>query len=334
MAYGYNYRGTHGDNCELDNLAMIQGVTRNRGKKSTVDVAISANADTNIPIGFEIIDTQGNSWLATTSTDIKSGTTETIKFESAQAGKFVVPANGVWSQAQIDPSITTIANGSPAIAGGVDETDQQLRDRLQNVIAQGSKFGNITNIYQALDKLTNTNGDSAFFRISVIENETDNTLSTGQTPHSVWIILEKNGTVTDEDIARAIYNSKPAGINTYSTTNNIVSFFPTIPVTGGTISPTYYFKIDIFAQVPIGITINLKSVGTPTLTEDEIKDYIIKNLVLEPNKPVVESDIEFLLYPLIKGQYTIKNTQVSGVIDAPNKIGTLQKTDIIVRITP
>lgn len=110
--------------------------------------------------------------------------------------------------------LASVNNVLPGVTGRYTESDTDLRNRYQLGVYQlgGAVLASI----QA--RLTNNvNGIQA---VTVIPNNSDNNLASGQTPHSIECIVQGG---SDLDVAQQIFLSVAGGIGTYGTTTVVVN---------------------------------------------------------------------------------------------------------------
>lgn len=102
-----------------------------------------------------------------------------------------------------------ITNPVDLTLGRETETDEELRDRLINA---KSRSGSATFDAVATRVLEIDNVDS----VSIIENATSTTDGGGRPPHSYEVIVVGG---EDQDVGDSIWDTKPAGIQTYGNTS-------------------------------------------------------------------------------------------------------------------
>jgi uncharacterized phage protein gp47/JayE len=108
--------------------------------------------------------------------------------------------------------INSITNSSDAFLGSNLENETQIRQRRILTLQQpGPNVDQIRSALLELTGVTNAGG---------VENDTDSTDANNLPPHSVAMLVQ--GTATNADIAKTIYKSKSAGIQTYGNVSVVV----------------------------------------------------------------------------------------------------------------
>jgi len=196
----------------LDRVAALGGLSRRSAIKSLVDMNISGTAF-EVPLGFLIQTPQGIQFET-----IGSGTAQTtgtnISARAVVAGTAgVVPANSIVEIVNPVSGITDVNNPEPSSGGLEIETDYEFRQRYEDrTIAGGSSIPAILNALYSVDDVISAR---------VYENDTDVTDGDGLPPHSVYCVV--GGSALDQEIAEAIFNSKPAGIASYGSNQAYVT---------------------------------------------------------------------------------------------------------------
>lgn len=118
-------------------------------------------------------------------------------------GTVVIPANTLTIIAVPVTGLVSVTNPFASTAGRLIETDDELRNRFRN-----SKFQRATNIIEAL--YSELLGVAGVNQVVVYENDTSVINDKGVLPHG-FLVLITGGFA--QDIAYAIWNNKPTGIN-------------------------------------------------------------------------------------------------------------------------
>lgn len=163
---------------------------------SAVDTPLGLNeifsGSVNTEIDIEEIWTPGNYEAQITgATPVPSGSLNVIE----------TPVSGLNQSTNISDGVT----------GRDIETDAELRQRRLNSLQIGSA-GTIDAIRSFIEQ--NVSDVSAVF---VYENRTDLTDVEGRPPHSIEVVVDGGD---DNEIAQAIWDTKPGGIQTYSDTGD------------------------------------------------------------------------------------------------------------------
>lgn len=192
---------------QLDRVCSQGGISRIPAKTSIVTITIFGDVGAIVPTGF-IVQTPQGIQFQVISGGIANPTGVDFLFQSILTGsQTIVPANTITEIVTPEPGLNSITNALPSSGGGPSETDAELRQRYKDRETSGGS--SVPSIRQSLLLIPNVN--TAF----VFENDTNVIDANGRNPHSIECVV--GGTATDLEIATAIYNSKPAGIETLGT---------------------------------------------------------------------------------------------------------------------
>lgn len=108
---------------------------------------------------------------------------------------------------------TAVSNDAPAVVGRDAETDTELRQRWSSALYERSSA--MVEAIQA-NIMKNVSG---VVNAIVYENTSDETDEYGRPPHSIEAVVDGGD---PGDIARAIWNKKAAGIDTYGSTSETI----------------------------------------------------------------------------------------------------------------
>ena len=201
------------DGVNLDRVVALGGMTRQSAQKATVDISASGTNGTVVTVGTMLAQTaQGVQFENITSGTVASGVT-TLTLRAVIGGEAgIVPANSITQLVNPIAGITGINNPLASTGGEEIESDADLRARYKS---RGTAGGSsVPAIIAALQNVENVT------RALVTENATNVTDVEGNPPHSIKCIVA--GTATDTDIATAIFNSKPAGIEPIGSSSKVV----------------------------------------------------------------------------------------------------------------
>lgn len=196
----------------LTQLALLTGTLRRSATYSTVTETVNLNAGTTLPAGsrvavvsdpdaqFEtLVDvTNGGGSPANLSVEMRAVTSGPVRANAGTLTTIVTPVAG-WNSA---------TNATDAELGLADETDAELRTRREEELrVQGS--ANLDAIDQDVEQVEGVVDARGF------ENDTDVTVD-GLPPHSFRIVIwdGPSAAADDDEIAQAIWNAKPVGIQT------------------------------------------------------------------------------------------------------------------------
>ncbi|MFT9493428.1 baseplate J/gp47 family protein [Anaerosolibacter sp.] len=199
---------------QLDYVGKYIGIRRNQAVKATGEIQITGDAGTVIPIGFIAETTTGIQFSTVTEGIIGVGGTVTLAIQAVTSGKngnvsagtiteIVTPTTGV-------ESVMNLAD----ITGGQDvESDENFRDRYSISVSRGGSSTGDSIRAKLLDDVPGVRA------ALVIENDTNAIDSDGRPPKCIECVLLGG---SDEDIAKAILNSKAAGIQAYGSTTVVI----------------------------------------------------------------------------------------------------------------
>lgn len=122
---------------------------------------------------------------------------------SLEYGSETIPANTLTGISVPVSGFLSVTNPFASVPGRQIETDEELRNRARN-----SKFQRATNIIEAL--YSELLGVSGVNQVEIYENDTSVIDAKGVLPHG-FLVLITGGFA--QDIAYAIWNNKPTGIN-------------------------------------------------------------------------------------------------------------------------
>lgn len=204
----------------LERVAAITGSVRKAATKSTLTATVNLDAGATLAIGAATASDVGNPsarFVNTTSATNGGGSPANfqIQMEAEETGPVTVnvgqltvietPVSG-WNSISNDtaPSVTDGTLGTDL------ETDAAFRVRREDELRQ-SGAGTVEAI--RADVLPNVDGVTAAL---VIENSSSVTDGAGRPPKSFETVVVGG---TDDDVAQQIWESKPAGIETYGGTS-------------------------------------------------------------------------------------------------------------------
>lgn len=248
------------EGASLDSLAELVGSTRLAAAGSTATVTGTGTNGTVITAGSRVGDPDrtGVSWvvlapvtiaLGVYSASVQCDTTGPIAANAGSLTSIVTPISG-W---------TTVTNPADADLGRNVQSDAGLRQAMIDALfAVGS--GTTSAILSGVLAVAGTTSGKVY------ENNTPDTNAFGVPPHCVEVVVE--GTFTDEDMAQAIYDNKPAGIGTYSASAD-----------GDWATDANGEDVDIAwsrpTAVPIYVYLQIELNSSNTTAQDEIKAAVV-----------------------------------------------------------
>ena len=198
----------------LDNIAALIGYKRYPARKATGKVIFStsspASDDVIIPEGTRVATADESVIFKTTKPAVlKAGETQVeAEIEAVEAGvKGNVAANTITKILDPVSGIESVNNPNPTAGGKDVESDEEFRYRIKTTI---QSLGKAT-LDAILARVRNVEGVKA---ASIEENDTlnDYTSEGGLPPKSFRVFVWGGD---DQAIAQAIFEAKPAGIQTY-----------------------------------------------------------------------------------------------------------------------
>lgn len=278
----------------LNAITSHLGLTWNKPRKAIGRITITGDIGTIIPQAWGVETKSGVKFvtLNTESVILNADTLELdiIALESGTDGN--VSAGEITEQTEILTGIISIVNKTNCIGGKDLETDTELRERYLNFLNRRGSFTTegIKNYI-----LQNTNVK----KCQVIENDTDDIDSDGRLPHSYEAICFGD---TDENIFKALYNYKLAGIRTVG---NIRKNFDEV-----VIGFSRAIEKDIFLKVEINALKDIWKEEYKNIIKEIFKNYIDE---IEPAGTIY-------LYKIIGEIY--KNT--NGIKNLRIKLGDIK----------
>jgi len=186
----------------LDRVVALGGMTRIAAQKATVAISASGTNGTVILAGDLLAQTSQAVQFENISTGTVVNGVVDLTFRAVEAGEGgIVAAESINELVNPFSGITGVGNRLASTGGTEIETDADLRTRFNE---RGSSGG--SSIPAIISKLQEVTGVT---RVNVVENATNGTVD-GRPAHSIECIVA--GTASDIDIATAIFNTKPAGI--------------------------------------------------------------------------------------------------------------------------
>jgi uncharacterized phage protein gp47/JayE len=212
---GFDVNGASG--LQLDNLALLVGVTRNAATYSTATVTLTGTTGTIIPEGslVEGGGSDGKARWATTEDVTLAGGTGSVVVQAEDVGEVVADALEIDAIVTPVSGWTAVSNTDPATTGEARESDAALRKRRQQSIqVAGSRSLNALRA-----NLLAVDGVQAAV---VVDNPTTATATVeglSLTAHSIGVVVYPSTLTTaqKEAVAQAIYDHLAAGIATNGT---------------------------------------------------------------------------------------------------------------------
>lgn len=225
----------------LDNVSAITGTRRRSATYSKVVGTLNLNTGVTVNAG-SVVAVAGqptNTWVLQAPVTNSGGSAANFPgtFNSSLPGPFAANAGTLTVINTPAVGWNSITNATDAVQGIAQDTDAVLRAKRQAELAAA---GSCTAPAILADVLEVPGVISAF----IFENDTDLTDSSNLTPHAIRVVVWDGPApaATNNSIAQAIWNNKPAGTQT-----NGVTFGIAVDTTG--VFRIVYF--DRAQQVPI-----------------------------------------------------------------------------------
>lgn len=209
----------HAEGTQLDLLTALIGVKRDPETKATGEVTFSrsksAGVDYTVPSGT-VVQTDSNDptkYETTESVVLLEGTTSiSAKIESLTEG---VETNAGANTATIIPDppagVEEVTNPSEITGGTDEETDEVLRERAKEELANGSR-ASAPALYNSVKSLDGVTSVSLFIN----DTNTDNTGTGGLPDHSFEVVAAGG---VDGEIGQEIFDTKAVGDTSYGGAN-------------------------------------------------------------------------------------------------------------------
>lgn len=200
---------------DLDNLAKKMGIKRFSGQKATGEVTFEGDNGTVIPEGFQVeTDEKEEKVFQTTSEVVITNGSVTVEIISVEEGsQNNVPANTITKTTEVISGIDSVTNNQQTLGGRDRESDTELRQRYFDSLDRPG--GSTTTAIRA-NILEETQASACI----VLENVTMQVDSEGL-PRKSFESIVYGG--TNENIAQAIFEKKPAGIKPFGSITEIVT---------------------------------------------------------------------------------------------------------------
>lgn len=190
----------------VDIFMSYRGITRLGAAYSYVYLLFTGSNGTVIPEGTLVNNLFNDQFSTDSEITIGIEGTAYVRATSLNIGPVDV-SEGTWSLNQSISGISSVVVSNDGVIGRFVETDAEIKARAKNTVHDG--LATLPTIKSYIE-----NNVTGITSVSVIENETSLTDINGRPPHSIEVMVLGG---SDEEIARAIYMSKPAGIKAYGT---------------------------------------------------------------------------------------------------------------------
>ena len=291
----------------LDQRVAINGIERNSGTYTYVDITFSIDRSMNL-IGLDdladelepdisnlytVKDDAGNQFYLLESQNITYPTTAdlTFTFRAKEIGIVEVTPLTITTPVTIIAGVLTITNTSSANSVGIEEeSDFDLKKRRQSSVSLPAS-GYLDSIEAALLNVDNVT-DAV-----VHENDTDSVDGDGISAHSIWVIIEGGD---DDEVALALYKKKSAGSGMKSDT---IVYVPRSR------NRTFLIRFDRVVSQDLYIRFSITYTGG-VYDATYIKTQIVANVLWEMGKDAT-TDAIISYVKSLNNDYIITGCQVS-----------------------
>lgn len=196
----------------LSQIVQINGISRKKATKSTVDLTLTGIAGVEIDHG-KVKDTNNQTWDLPAKVTLDASGQAIVTATAEDMGAIYAPVGTVTSILTPTRGWKTVTNTTASAMGLSVETDAELRARqfMSTSLASQSIKNGVISALLAI---------SGVSYVRVYENDTSVVDANGLPPHSVSAVVEGG----DESvIAGVIQNKKSLGVSTFGTTDVTVS---------------------------------------------------------------------------------------------------------------
>lgn len=195
----------------LDKACALVGIARRAATYSTVTATLTGTPTTVIPAGtqFQVSGDEDAVFETDAAATIAGGGTVDAACTATTTGAISAPSGALTVIKTPVSGLTSVTNSADATLGSDEETDAELRAR-RNTQLQQSKKGTLEAIRTALLDVDNVEAVAGY------EN-TGSTVDGDGRPAKSFEMVVKGG--TDQDIIDAVWEAKPAGIETYGSSS-------------------------------------------------------------------------------------------------------------------
>ena len=293
----------------LDQTAALIGTVRDPATRSTDTLSLDLDVGS-YPAGTLIVSVSGSPDVRfeniAEATGLGGATSVAMQAQEtgpvrANSGTLTVVAETVTGFNSV------LSDPADAVIGAAEETDSELRlRRIQEIYRRGSSSVNaIRADLVVLDGVT---------AVTVIDNDTDATVDS-RPPHSVEALVLGGD---DQEIAEAIFNSKPSGIQAYGTTTE------SVPDSSGT-----YHTIRFTRPTPIAIQVRVDaSYLTSVYPNNAAAEAALLEAILAKHEETVASS--GIGKDAVWSQYMGAAARVNGIVDVTALTLNLGTSNIVV----
>ena len=199
----------------LDNLASLDGITREPATPSSVTLTLSSAAGTTVPLGSRARVPNGPIFELVAAVIIPAGVPTDGLATSVDDGPIEAIAASITQKVDAVTDWDSVTNAADANLGQIEELDSELRARISNSLQAGGKGTDQSIRADVLDL-------ADVVACAVLSNRTLSVDANG-TPGKSFLTVVHPATVDLDDVALAIFQSQPAGIEAFGSTTRTIT---------------------------------------------------------------------------------------------------------------
>lgn len=201
----------------LSRLVKLNGITRNLGAYSVVQLSLTGTTGTLVPANSLVSSADGSStWVTTVDAVIPNSGIVNVAAQATVLGAIAASANTLTAIGSPVYGWQSVTNSGQAVPGAPQETDEQLRQRRAQSTSTPAQ-GIVEAVYGSLLNLTGVT------QVQVYENYTEVTDANGLPPHSIYAVVLGGA---QPDIIQTIWLKKSAGVTLFgSITDNAIDSY-------------------------------------------------------------------------------------------------------------
>lgn len=282
----------------LDRLGTFAGITRNLATYAQHRISLEGTAGHKVPSGFLVGTTTGINFYTISDVTIGDGATEVSVMCVLAGTEGNVAVGQITDIVNPDANVTKVNHLRLELAGEDIETDINFYNRFKQAIA-GAGNTTASSISGHVSKIPGVNS------VNLIENDTDNVVD-GMPARSFQVFVHGD-TASNEDIAKAIFEKKPPGIQAFGTTTVIVQ-------DDGGYNHSISFSRTVVVDIQIRLTIKTSNLFEATGTDD-IKTALALSTTETYN------DFDIVLNSMYGAVYKVTGVKEISKFEARHKIG-------------
>lgn len=285
----------------LRNLGLITGIVYGAATRSQAIVDLVGTVDTLIPVGSIVTDSDGNEFVTSFDALIPSS----VQVVSPVSGVIPVTAGTIVNIKSPVTGWTGIVQTLDGQVGAAAQTEQAFRNVRNRTV--------LRNYTGTLDVIQGRLFELGLDQVSAIHN--DQPLAVGGIPaNTIAITIHAVAGISDEDVARVIFNTKPAGVATFGAVNVI---FDDSQGNAQSINFTKATAVNIYMNV----TVTFLDEDVAGAQEGIIADLVTHVTNLQVGEDVIHSRLYSVITPWGKAQVDVLEIgKVDGTETAANVV--------------